>query len=63
MSIKEVLEITAAMLNNISVPVGMMKTVGEQIATAAGNLQACIDALNRDEGGKEAEGDGNPDAE
>ena len=63
MTIREVLEVTAAMLNNISVPVGMMKTVGEQIATAAGNLQACIDALDRDENRKEEADDGNPDAE
>ena len=61
MTLKEVLQITVEGLNSISIPVGMMRTVGEQIAAAAGNLQACIDAMDMNEG-KEGTKDGNPDA-
>lgn len=52
MTVKEVLELTINSLNSICIPVALVKPIGEAIATAAGNLQACIDALEKAEGGE-----------
>lgn len=60
MKVKEALEITVNTLSAICVPVGLMQVIGEPIATAIGNLRACIDAIDRDER-KEGE-NGNADA-
>lgn len=49
MTVKEVLELTINSLNSICIPVALVKPIGEAIATATGNLQACIDALEKAE--------------
>ena len=58
MTVKEALKITISTLSSISVPVALMGQIGEPIATAVGNLNACIEAMDREE-----EKNGNADAE
>lgn len=55
MKVKEALEITVNTLSAICVPVGLMQVIGEPIATAIGNLTACIEAIRENEEGKAGE--------
>lgn len=47
LTIKEVLEMTATQLNNISVPVGM-KVIADQISNAVHNLELCIESIKEE---------------
>lgn len=46
MTVKEALEHTINTLNGVCVPMALMQTIGEPIATAIGNMRACIDAID-----------------
>lgn len=56
MTIREVLEKTAEMLNNIPVPVGLADTVADPIRNAVRNLQACMNAMDAAEAKEETDG-------
>ena len=56
MTIREALEATKAILNDISVPIGLLESVGLPIMTAANNLNAIIKSI--DEAAKEEQKDG-----
>lgn len=60
MTVREVLQMTIQGLNGVCVPVGLMESVGKPIQNAVLNMEACIEAIDRDEGGEE---DGNADAD
>jgi hypothetical protein len=48
MTVQEVLEITRDMLAGIQVPVGLIKQIGEPVAAAIDNLNACLRAIEGD---------------
>lgn len=48
-TIKEVLELTIKNLGSISVPVSMKNEIAEPIERAIGNINACLDAMARQE--------------
>ena len=48
MTIKEVLTVTATMLNNIAVPVGL-KAITDQISNAVHNIQLCIASIKEEQ--------------
>ncbi len=52
MTVREVLEITKNNLLNISVPRALNQQIGLPIDGAIGNIQLCIDAIDRDEAEK-----------
>lgn len=54
----DVLKSTVQMLGNISVPRVLNEQIGKPIDTAIGNLQACVEAIE-----KGGEANGNADAE
>lgn len=56
MTIREALEATKAILNDISVPIGLLESVGLPVMTAVNNLNAIIRSI--DEAAKEEEKDG-----
>lgn len=49
MTVKEVLEVTVGILAGVNVPVALLQQIGEPIAAAIGNLNACIDGMNQAE--------------
>ena len=53
MTVKEVLEITINILNQVNVPVGLIQQIGEPIANAIGNLTACVEGMEKAEGAKD----------
>lgn len=55
-SIKDVIAITRDRLNNICVPVGLLHSIGNQIAECADNLTAILTAME-----SEVKPDGNKD--
>jgi len=61
MTIREVLEITARNLREIAVPVTLMESIGKPVLGCAQNIDACLQAIDKAEGGGK---DGpEPDAE
>ena len=59
MTVEKALEVTANLLREIKVPVGLMQDIGFPINAAIGNIEVCIDAIKQ-QGVKE---DGNADTE
>lgn len=55
-TIREALEATKAILNDISVPIGLLESVGLPVMTAVNNLNAIIRSI--DEAAKEEQKDG-----
>lgn len=55
-TIREALERTRGILNEISVPIGLLESVGLPVMTAVNNLNAIIRSI--DEAAKEEEKDG-----
>ena len=55
-TIREALVATMGILNDISVPIGLLESVGLPVMTAANNLNAIIKSI--DEAAKEEEKDG-----
>ena len=55
MSIRDALAATAALLEGISVPAGMIREIGIPVSGAISNLKACIEAIDNQE--KEAQED------
>ena len=55
-TIREALERTRGILNEISVPIGLLESVGLPVMTAVNNLDAIIRSI--DEAAKEEEKDG-----
>ena len=49
MTVKQVLEITVKILNEIEIPVSMMEKVGAPVMGAIGNLKQCIEAVEEAE--------------
>ena len=56
LTIREALEATRGILNDISVPIGLLESVGLPVMTAVNNLDAIIRSI--DEAAKEEEKDG-----
>ena len=52
-TVKQVLEITVNILNNIRVPVGMMDGIGLPISQAVGNLRVLMEAIKDEKEGEE----------
>ena len=48
MTIREVLGITIQMLKGVSLPISLMDTAGQDIRNAVHNLEACIEAIDRE---------------
>lgn len=53
MTIKEVLRVTIANLQEITIPVTASETVGTNICGCIRNLQMCIEAISREEAEKD----------
>lgn len=60
MTLKEAMQTTVEILQSINVPVGLIPQIGDPIAVAIGNLNACIDGINKME---EQENGHNADSE
>jgi len=54
-TVKEILNITIKNMQMIMIPVEMSETVGKTVAISIRNLQACVDAIERDEAKQQAE--------
>lgn len=52
-TIREALEITAGILERITIPISMMDDVGMPVRSAIGNLRECIRAIDADEARKQ----------
>lgn len=64
MTVKEVIRITMNQLLGISVPRSLNEQIGVPIDRAIGNLQACLNAIDKaEEEKKEEQPDGDTDAE
>ena len=64
MTVKEVLEITRNNLGNIAVPRALNQMIGIPIDQAIGNINACIEAMDRQEAQtQEAEQTGGEDGQ
>ena len=48
-TVKEVLEQTAKMLGEISIPASLIESIGIPVARAINNLKLCTEAMDRDE--------------
>lgn len=49
LTIKDVVEMTVNELSDLSVPVGMIESIGIPISRAIRNLNACLDAMEKQE--------------
>lgn len=49
MTVMEVLEMTAKTLNEMTIPVRELETIGQTIFGCARNIQLCIDAIRKEE--------------
>lgn len=49
MTVMEVLEMTAKTLNEMTIPVRELETIGRTVFGCAKNIQLCIDAIRKEE--------------
>ena len=49
MTVMEVLEMTAKTLNEMTIPVRELETIGRTVVGCAQNIQLCIDAIRKEE--------------
>ena len=47
-SLKEVLEFTINILDNIQIPAGYIRQIGEPVADASENLKMCVKAMQEE---------------
>lgn len=52
MTVLEVMEMTAKSLNEMTIPVRELETIGRTVFGCAQNIQLCIDAIRKEEAAK-----------